>query len=183
MDEILAYSDNVTAIRRLVTYTTAILFLVWFHQSYGNLHRVGVPHLTFSPGAAVAMFFIPLLNLVMPYKVMSENWCASRALSRAPPVDARWKEQRASPVIAVWWLAFLLSGSLRIIAGLLVADSAQSGAVFTTTWASPAAVLADLLAAVLAMWVVRSIAQYQGSARSPRLTSGVHPTTRPRDYR
>jgi hypothetical protein len=166
IDEIVAYSDDVEALRRLVVYTTAILFLVWFYQSYRNLHRSGLQHLTFSPSVAVAMFFIPILNLVVPYQVMSETWRGSRGLSRGPPVDERWKEKWASPMIAVWWLVFLLSGSLRIISGLLVADAAQSETALSTTWASPGAVLVDLLAAVLAIRLVLSIARFQDSARS-----------------
>jgi hypothetical protein len=59
---------------------------------------------------------------------------------------------RARSVIAVWWLALLLSGSLRIISGLSVMDATRSQTVLTTPYASPGAVLTDPPAAVFAVW-------------------------------
>ena len=119
----------------VATLVTAVVFLVWFHRAYGNLHiRGGVPRTT--PGRATVSWFIPLGNLYLPYRAAQEI----RVLSGEP--TSSW-------VVFGWWAGWLLSALLgrlsamaldegalaqgtRLLGGasLVAAGSALFGAVF-----------------------------------------------------
>lgn len=48
-----------------------ILFIMWFRRAYYNLHQI-TPYLSFSEGWAAGAWFVPILGLIRPYKIMRE---------------------------------------------------------------------------------------------------------------
>jgi hypothetical protein len=83
---------------------TAICLLIWMYRSYKNLPALGAQELTLSPGWAAGGFFVPFLNLVIPYMVMSEIWRARKV--RPPGKDAvppLWSDSGGlAGCLAVW---------------------------------------------------------------------------------
>ena len=69
------------------------------------LHITG---LEFSPALSVWSFYIPLLSLYWPFKVVSEIWRASIPISTSVGED--WKLFSIPLIIPVWWVLFILSG-------------------------------------------------------------------------
>ena len=92
----------------LVSLITAVLFLMWIYYTHRNLPALGARELKYSPGWAVAYFFIPILNLFRPYQVVKEIWKASD-----PNVNvadgSSWQNASTSPVIGWWWAIWLIS--------------------------------------------------------------------------
>lgn len=92
----------------LVFLTTAVLFLMWIYYTHRNLPALGARKLKYSPGWAVAYFFIPILNLFRPYQVVKEIWKASD-----PNVNvadgSSWQNASTSLVIGWWWAIWLIS--------------------------------------------------------------------------
>lgn len=84
-----------------------ICVLIWTYRAKANTRTDGARDLLFSPTMAVASYFIPLLNLVMPLQAMREIYKAS--------VDPRDWEAVAVPALFGWWWAFWIAGN---IAGL-----------------------------------------------------------------
>lgn len=84
-----------------------VLFLVWIYRAHKNLSYLGATDLRFTPGWAVGWFFIPIMNLFRPYQVVSEIWKASD--SEINTKDSfLWKRQPTSPIVGLWWAAFLI---------------------------------------------------------------------------
>jgi hypothetical protein len=81
---------------------TAIVFLVWLYRAEVNARAHGAEDMMVSPGWAVGWFFVPLVQLVMPFVAVRELWKAS-----ATPRD--WQLAPASPVIALWWACWLVA--------------------------------------------------------------------------
>lgn len=79
---------------------TAIAFLVWLYRAEVNARALGAEDMMVSPGWAVGWFFVPLVQLVMPFIAVRELWKAS-----ATPRD--WQLGPASPVIALWWACWI----------------------------------------------------------------------------
>jgi len=59
----------------------AVAFLVWVHRVVKNLPALGAHHMSYTPGWAVASFFIPIVCLYAPYQAIQEAWRASEPLA------------------------------------------------------------------------------------------------------
>lgn len=88
---------------------TSIFFLKWVARSNRNARHFGATDLSFSPNMAAGCYFIPVLNLWRPYQAMKENWQASRR-------PTSWREQPGTPILAAWWLLWLLNGAINQVA-------------------------------------------------------------------
>src|SRR5262245_55917536 len=44
----------------------------WIYRAHANLHEAGLDELRYSPGWSVGSFFVPLINLVIPFRAMRE---------------------------------------------------------------------------------------------------------------
>jgi hypothetical protein len=87
---------------------TAIAFLVWLYRAEVNARALGAEDMMVGPGWAVGWFFVPLVQLVMPFVAVRELWKAS-----ATPRD--WQLEPASPIIALWWACWIgsmISGNI-----------------------------------------------------------------------
>lgn len=82
-------------LRVLLFFLAGLLFLMWIFVTYDNTAKFSGT--TYSPGWAVASFFIPFLNLVRPYTIVQEMW----RYSETGPVP------KNSPLVSLWWLGYL----------------------------------------------------------------------------
>lgn len=92
---------------------TAIAFLVWLYRAEVNVRALGADDMMVSPGWAVGWFFVPLVQLVMPFIAMRELWKAS-----ATPRD--WQLGASSPLIPLWWACWIgsvISGNIAFALG------------------------------------------------------------------
>ena len=86
-----------------------ISFLVWLHRVSKNLQALQVTQ-RFGPGKAIASWFVPVANLVVPYMVMAELWKGSRPLpeGRYPlPGGIYDPDANADDWLPVWWAAWV----------------------------------------------------------------------------
>ena len=60
-----------------VFFAAAIATLRWLYLAKANAFAFGAEDMMVSPGWAIAWFFIPFANLVMPFIAMRETWKAS----------------------------------------------------------------------------------------------------------
>jgi hypothetical protein len=94
-----------TTILVVLGAVVAILWLVWQYRAHGNL-RVVVPGTRFNGAVAVALWFIPVVNLVGPPLAMRELWRASH------PEAQDWRKAWTIPVLWLWWLLVLSAVAL-----------------------------------------------------------------------
>ncbi len=84
-----------------VTVGTGILVLSWIHRANYNARQLGASGMEFSPGAAVAWYFVPIAWFWKPYQAMREIWKAS-----TDPQD--WKARSGSPLLGWWWALWIV---------------------------------------------------------------------------
>jgi len=118
-----------------VFIATIVCFCMFVHRASKNLLAAGVERPQHTPGMAVGWFFIPLANLVMPYRVVQDLWEISG------PGTAR---ERAAGWILAWWACWI-TGNLLDNAGNLMArlgndvdDSLPFQALLFACWAAAA---------------------------------------------
>lgn len=102
-------SDNrqqgVGIVQFIITIVSAVVILRWIHRANVNARQLGASGMRFTPGWSVGWYFVPIVTLWKPYQAMAEIWKAS-----ANPSD--WQSERASPMLGVWWLLWLVSNAL-----------------------------------------------------------------------
>jgi hypothetical protein len=155
-------------LKLLVYAATIVAFLSWLHRAYKNL-RAFAPKTDFTPGWVVGNWFIPFINLVLPYQAVKELWIKSDpAIDFSGGFADRGAGTRPSAHVGVWWFFWLASN----VAGQVYFRLSNSGRGFRSEEASIAGIVSNALliaAAVLAAAVVWTIDQMQAE-KGGRLT-------------
>ncbi len=97
---------------------TGIPFFIWLYRVSANVHALGASELSAGPGFAVGMYFIPIINLILPAVAMGEIWKASRD---AP----HWKTQKGTLLIPLWWFLQIAAGITAIV--VVIQGTPQKG--------------------------------------------------------
>lgn len=136
-----------------VYVATVIVFLMWLYRSSNNLRAFGEPQQT-SAGWAVGSFFVPIMNLFVPYRAVKEIW------KKSDPAAANSLLYTPSPpgFFPAWW-------------GFWLAANFASNIYFRMTWREApiestevVGILSEILsiaAACFAVQVVREIDRRQ----------------------
>lgn len=140
----------------LLLLVTAIATLRWLYLANANAHALGAADMMVSPGWAVGWYFVPLMNLAMPFVAMRELWKTS-----ANPKD--WQLEPTPVAILAWWLAWLVSGIAGMIGFRLSLEFGKSGAGAAETFAFVSD-FATIAAAMLLAWIVGRIQAMQARA-------------------
>jgi hypothetical protein len=131
----------------LLELGTAICFLAWLSRSVDNAPPLGVGTPSVSPRWAIGWWFIPLANLVMPYRVVRELY------------ERLGDTRRGSGggVVLGWWLTYVGAGILSSLVAL-ASEALTSPAAFVIP-----AVAEGLLAgsAILCVLIVREVEDRQ----------------------
>jgi len=81
-----------------VYIATVIVFLMWLHRVAKNVAAFGEP-LQHSPGWAVGSFFVPIMNLFVPYQAVRDVW----KKSDPDAIDSRFYTVAEPGFFAAWW--------------------------------------------------------------------------------
>jgi hypothetical protein len=145
-----------TLVEFLARIAAAIAFLRWLYLAAGNARALGAADMMVGPGWAVGWYFVPVLNLVMPFVAMRELWKAS-----AHPQD--WQAAAVPLALPLWWGCWIACNALGGISLRLSfeEEEAMRGAADAFAAASDLFVIP---AALLLAWIVGRIQRMQVKA-------------------
>ena len=133
---------------------------LWSGRTYRNLPALEGANPAWSPGWAVAAWFIPTANLALPYLVVRDTW-----------------PRRRRALLRLWWATWLASLALGIASNVLHA-SRPDGTQVAGDITGMAGDLALLPAGTLAVVIILTITQHQiRMTRSPDLQSPARATS------
>lgn len=135
-----------------------VAFCLWLYRAYANLRALGHPRsaLEHSPGWAVGFFFIPFVNLFMPFRVVREVWVKSDPRVRTRE-DYLFGPPVSTALVLAWWLTWIGSNVLDRVARRLTLRASDAASL---AWANNLEIVASfglIVAALLAVLVVRGI--------------------------
>ncbi|HZC58708.1 MAG TPA: DUF4328 domain-containing protein [Chthoniobacterales bacterium] len=142
---------------------TGITFLKWVYRAYKNIQGFGAENLRYSPGWAVAYYFMPVLGLIRPVQVMNEIWRASD-----DPRD--WRRRPGSWLIGSWWALFLVYALVTQISLQLALQASNSD---QWNFAAIVAILGDLISIPLSIAALRLVTEV--FRRQKVLVDGIDP--------
>lgn len=149
-------SAALTAILYLVLFLVCIVvFLMWLYRARRNLTALGITAVRWSPGWAIAWWFIPIMSLFRPYQVVKETWEASDPT--AAPSERL--AANSSAYLSWWWGLFLVFtiGNRASDRYATVSDPADLTTAATLTVIDVAILITGIGAAWLAIRFMREI--------------------------
>ncbi len=84
----------ITLVQAIILIASAVLILKWIYRMNHNAHQLGAQGMESSPKASVVWFFVPFINIYMPYFVMREIWKTSKNPAdwkMFPPRRSSWR--------------------------------------------------------------------------------------------
>ena len=118
-DELFLWYEKLNFANFIFFVTICFLFLLWYYISYKNLLKSGFRSIERHPVWAAVSFFIPFVNLWIPYDTVKEmNTKYSFIIEKNAPGSL---QVMGSFTITLWWISYLtvLFGNriLRFIGG------------------------------------------------------------------
>jgi hypothetical protein len=87
---------------------------VWIYRAHANLREAGLAGLAHSPGWTVASYFLPLANLVIPFRAMRELHNRSHG-------EDQWQARASVADVSSWWSCHLAAMVVLAVASFVAA--------------------------------------------------------------
>lgn len=143
----------------LVLYAvTGVVFIAWFRNAYTNVERLGVKGMRWSAGWSIGAWFVPFLNLVRPKAILNDIW---RGSDPRLPVGGSLSPQSPPVLYGLWWAAWILGAIVDRVAAASFGGAQTLSALSSATQEMMFADFVSLIAAILAIAVVYSLASRQ----------------------
>jgi hypothetical protein len=130
---------------------------MWISRSYRNLPALSSSPCTYSPGWAIGAFFVPFLNLVRPFQIVRELWHLSDSSSTVTTARTAGQKLPTPPIVGWWWGVWLVSGLLGQAVWRFSWRAITLQEILTAAYITIASEVVGIVAAVLAISLVRSI--------------------------
>jgi hypothetical protein len=119
--------STIASIYMIISFSSLILFYIWFYKAYKNLPALGGKELRFSARWVVLRFFIPILWFYQPYQATREIWKVSDPQTQESDKNTR-KQISTSGLIKAWWALWIITGMigwfyLRAMTAMLSVDT------------------------------------------------------------
>lgn len=157
----------------LVFVPTVVIFCVWMYRAHKNLVALGNPrqHLEHPPGWAVGSFFVPIINLFVPYRAAREIWAKSDPEVTTFDTPFARYALSAPSVLKLWWGFWVASNILNNVSFRLSWSGEGVAAATASAWVDLFANILEIPAALFAIAVVRGVVERQ--ERRARLVNYV----------
>ncbi len=170
MNRMSEQGNSFTQLAGIASLTTFILVVVWTWRSVSNLRVLDRTGARLSPGWTIAMWFIPVANLVLPYLVFQDLWRSSDPQSEA---GDGWKRGHGSPLVAAAWSLYVVGACAPIVALTVVGTTDTSAS--DMAWLLLLGYVATSAACLLAIPSVRRITARQEALQATAATHGPLP--------
>jgi hypothetical protein len=155
---------------------TAVIFLIWMRRSSINLKALDARGMEYSPGWAVGAWFVPFMNLVRPYSIIKEIWYGSNPdddrLHEFPLTAQMRQAAQSNPMLGIWWAFWIISNIVSNAAWRLSLRATLPEENLRLLWVDIAASVFWIIAAFMAINVVRAITSRQ-EQRHERLSASI----------
>jgi hypothetical protein len=137
-----------------------VVFVVWFYRLYRQAGAVTAYPFRWPSGWAIGCWFVPALNLYLPYRLTADV-----AQSVALAVRA---------IVGTWWGLFIVGSSLFMISGVILEDPEPSFEAFYVL--SALGELASVGSGIAGVFLVRRLtgAVADASERAARPVASPH---------
>jgi len=163
-------SSAIGSLSFLLGIAIVVVFIIWFWRCAKNLEAFSRDRPRFSPGFAIGAWFIPLANFVIPVLQAQDLWRGSDPTR--PRGDPLWRNGKGSALIGWWWAAFVLGVGRSNAPTYGSGDLVEVEPLVVLSVILAASSCFAVVAAVLAIFVVRALTERQEQAAAALLGQG-----------
>lgn len=98
---------SIAMISFVLVLISAVTFIMWLWRAYSNLHALGCPDL-YNRAWTIAGWFIPFLNLYLPYKIMQTMFKGINIQLMGKSTLLQKSTQANGNNIGVWWALWII---------------------------------------------------------------------------
>lgn len=102
---------TITILFIIANVLCVVTFILWFRRAYYNLHQK-VTTLAAPESWAAFSWFIPIVCLVRPYKIMTEMYRETRQL--LVERDIYFRGDLSTGYVGAWWTLWILNGAFGV---------------------------------------------------------------------
>jgi hypothetical protein len=147
--------QRIIAITYLIAYiVSSVVFIRWFRRAYYNLH-LRVNFLAHSEGWAAGGWFVPIVNLYRPYRIMKELYLETNELLAK---DQRHSNTDITTTIVGWWWTLWIINS--ILGQFVFRFSRQAETINDLITSTVVGMIAKVVGIQLAFITVKLIRDY-----------------------
>lgn len=158
VDEIAAAENRSAAagLAQIAAYfAAAIAFIVWFRRAYRNTAGLGATGMRYKPGWSIGAWFVPILNLFRPKQISNDIWRASDP--ELPRHASGWQGNEVHGLIHWWWAMWIIAGVIGNISARVYFNAETLSEQLNASAVAAFADVVFIVAAVLAILIVRAI--------------------------
>jgi Domain of unknown function (DUF4328) len=104
----------ITLVNAIVSLAFYILFIVWFFRAYENVNKADSQKTSLATGWAIGSWFVPVMNLFRPHRIMLEIWDGTQTALAVPG-----KSAERPLYVNVWWICWMIGLALALVGGYL----------------------------------------------------------------
>lgn len=157
-DELISENDTreqVIAFIYLIVYIiSAVTFIQWFRRAYFNLHQK-VNHLKLSEGWAAGSWFVPILSLYRPYKIMEELYQETINLFNSKGIPIYSNLTTSS--LSLWWSLWIIN---NLFGQILFRYSMKAESIDELSLMSIGSIIENIIGIPLALITIKVIKDY-----------------------
>lgn len=150
-----------------VLICTAVYFVRWYKNVYHNCFLIERENRVHSEKLAISAWFIPVVNLIIPLKVMRDVWQLSLKHAELVTED-RLEFERVGGLIGVWWTLWGGVSLLPVFMGLLLwAHDSETLFIDSVFWMTPVIIgtIFCLAAGLLLIYLVSTYSKIEEGLR------------------
>lgn len=134
---------------------SGITFIQWFRRAYYNLHLRTECNNT--EGWASGAWFVPIISLFKPYKIMKELWVKTNQL-----INEKTGEQNLinTSILGIWWTFWLINSFLGQISYRLSEPETMDD-FFLSNGVDMASSLVGIPLAIIAIKIIRAYSEQE----------------------
>ncbi len=142
----------------VISIISFILFTIWFYKSYANLENV-VDNLEHKKGWIIGAWFVPIVNLYKPYKIMQDMYLKAQGILNYK--ESYHKDSISTRVIAWWWALYLISAFSSKISDVILKDPQSMDTLFTGVYIGVASEIVAVAYVVLSIKLIKDYAKVE----------------------
>jgi len=147
--------ERIVGITSMIVYIiSAITFIQWFRRAYYNLH-LRAELLSYTEGWAAGSWFVPIVNLIRPYRIMTELYEETNELL-VKKVEGS-NQYLSTTFLSWWWGLWILN---NFIGQFIFKYSIKAESIEELTTSTVASMISNIIGIALALITIKVIRGY-----------------------
>ncbi len=129
-------------------------FIAWFKRAYSNLHKK-VIGLSYKESWGILSWFVPILNLYRPYKIMIELYEETKEILLTTYSD--FEDELSTEFVGWWWSFWIISNT---ISQVILRYSKRAETIYQLKILTVGGIISEIVSIILFLFIIKLVKDY-----------------------